>query len=247
MIQINEIFGPTVQGEGAAAGRHCLFIRVAECNLRCKWCDTAYTWAFSEPRAENLELPIRKVYDKAENLKLMSSDDVLHELRKLWPVVSSPTMIVISGGEPLMQHRDLIPVVRQLSDWGNTIHVETAGTLLPGDAFNSYVNQYNVSPKLIHSGNDMRKAFKPEVLSFFARDPRAWFKYVIRSVEDLGEVAAQCIEIGADRNRVMVMPEGVTLDQNLKVAREIVDEAVRMGFGLSLREHIALWKDVRGK
>ena len=60
-MRINEIFGPTIQGEGKSAGRRVIFIRLSMCNLHCSWCDTPYTWNwegtnFSHPLKFNREL-----------------------------------------------------------------------------------------------------------------------------------------------------------------------------------------------
>jgi 7-carboxy-7-deazaguanine synthase len=244
-IKINEIFGPTVQGEGAAGGRHCLFVRVAECNLRCGWCDTAYTWAFDERTASKLEVPV--VYNKAENLRVMSSAQVYGELRRLWDIEAMPTMVVISGGEPLMQSRGLAPLAARLTSHQNMIHVETAGTLIPTPEFDAHVAQYNVSPKLAHSGNRLELRQKPEVLKWFGACDRAWFKFVMRDPSDFGEIDDLVQLSGVDPHRVMVMPEGVTAEKNMEVAKTLVDGAVARGYGLSYRTHILLWKDVRGK
>src|SRR5882757_4450270 len=169
MIKINEIFGPTVQGEGAAGGRHCLFVRVADCNLTCGWCDTAYTWAFDERKAAKLEIPVSQqlpghdVFPKEDNFFELTPEEVFGylqtphltnpRLRGNWDVKTKPTMIVISGGEPMMQAKALEPLASMLVDYDNMIHVETAGTLIPTTTLDALVAQYNVSPKLAHSGN----------------------------------------------------------------------------------------------
>jgi len=244
-IKINEIFGPTVQGEGAAGGRHCLFVRVAECNLRCTWCDTAYTWAFSQPLADKLEVPV--VFPKDENLILMSPELVLERLTTLWSIRTKPTMVVFSGGEPMMQASALTPVMEVLNHYGNECHVETAATIIPPEEFDAYVTQYNVSPKLAHSGNRLELRRKPEVLKWFGSTDKAWFKFVMRSPEDFAEIDELVQIAGVNPHHVMVMPEGVTAEKNMDIAKTLVDGAVERGYGLSYRTHILLWKDVRGK
>lgn len=245
MIKVNEIFGPTIQGEGPAAGRHCLFVRVANCNLECTWCDTAYTWAFNQGKAEKTESKI--VYDKSENLKEMFSGEIFLELSKLWPIVASPTIIVVSGGEPMMQQGELVSLFAELKSWGNQCHVETAGTILPTSLFDYHVEQYTVSPKLEHSGNVLNKRYKPEALRFFALSNKAWFKYVLRSPSDFVEVDYQVKECGIRPQRVMVMPEGTTSQKNMDIAKTLVDGALERGFGLSYRTHVLLWEDARAK
>lgn len=244
-LLVNEIFGPTVQGEGAASGRHCLFVRMTNCNLRCTWCDTPYTWAFDNNTASKLETPI--IHDKAENTTECSTEDVLKKLSVLWDIERRPTMIVISGGEPMMQAKALEPLAKALNSYGNMIHVETAGTLLPTHELDSNVAQYNVSPKLEHSGNRLQIRRKPEVLKYFGSNPRAWFKFVLRTPADFQEVDELVALSGVDPHRVMIMPEGITAEQNMKIAKTLVDEAVARGYGLSYRTHILLWKDVRGR
>jgi organic radical activating enzyme len=253
MLKINEIFGPTIQGEGAAAGRHCLFVRVANCNLECSWCDTAYTWAFTEHKASKLEIPVsaqlpgHDVFPLAENLKEMSADEIFQALYRLWDIKACPTMIVVSGGEPLMQGRELVSLASQLVDYDNMIHIETAGTLIPPPTLDALVSQYNVSPKLEHSGNRLALRRKPDALKFFGSNDRAWFKFVMRDPSDFAEIDEIVNIAGVDPHRVMVMPEGVTAEKNMEIAKTLVDGATERGYGLTYRTHILLWKDVRGK
>lgn len=244
-MKISEIFGPTIQGEGAAAGRHCLFVRLSLCNLECSWCDTPYTWAFTEAKASSLAVP--QVFDRDANSHEMTAATVVEELNKLWPMYIRPTMVVISGGEPMMQQNDLIVLTAMLRQYGHDVHIETAGTLMPSGSLDDLVAQYNVSPKLGHSGNVLSKRIKPEVLKFFAGNFKAWFKFVVKEIGDLDEIDLLVKEYSIRPSRVMVMPEGVTAPDNINVAREVADEAITRGYGLTFRSHILLWKDVRGK
>jgi 7-carboxy-7-deazaguanine synthase len=244
-VKISEIFGPTIQGEGAAAGRHCLFVRLALCNLECAWCDTPYTWAYTPEKASKLAIPV--VHDRDENTRDMTAAMIIEELCRLWPMRVMPTMVVISGGEPLMQQNDLIVLTAMLRQYGHDVHIETAGTLKPSTSLDDLVSQYNVSPKLAHSGNVESKRIKPEVLKFFAGNYKTWFKFVVKNTLDLVEIEQLVKEYHIRPSRVMVMPEGVTIDDNISVARDVVDEAIKLGFGLTFRSHILLWKDVRGK
>ena len=245
MLFVNEIFGPTVQGEGAASGRHCLFLRVADCNLQCTWCDTAYTWAFNEHSASKLEVPI--VHDKTVNRIPMEPAEVLGRLSLCWAWDTDPTMIVISGGEPMMQQDQLRAVMLPLWETRNKIHIETAATIKPHAEFDSLVDQYNVSPKLLHSGNRLSLRHKPEVLEFFARSEKAWFKFVMRQQSDFEEIDNMVKYFDINPHRVMVMPEGITPEDNIRIAKTLIDGAIERGYGLSFRTHILLWADVRGK
>ncbi|MFF2374848.1 7-carboxy-7-deazaguanine synthase QueE [Streptomyces xiamenensis] len=246
MLRVSQVFGPAVQGEGPAAGRHCLFVRTFGCNLECSWCDTAYTWAVTDHKAAKTRSGVK--YDRddpALGQKLMSAQDVLASLGALWDVERRPTIIVVSGGEPMMQQRELVPLVEQLAGWGAEIHVETAGTIAPWAAFDRHIAQYTVSPKLANSSNPLSKRRKPEVLAAFRETGRAWLKCVIEPdyERDLEEVDDLVQEVGFPPSRVMVMPEGSDSHSTLMTARAMADAALQRGYGLSLRTHVLLWGD----
>lgn len=243
-LEINEIFGPTIQGEGSAAGRHCLFIRTFQCNLECTWCDTAKTWAVTPEKAARTES--KKRFFVEEQRTLMAPDEIISTLLTKWDVRYRPTNIIVSGGEPMMQAKKLQPVTRQLFDWGNKIHIETAGTIATFPEFDVTVEQYNISPKLEHSGNIHKKRYKPSALLSLMQTGKAHFKFVIRNVKDLAEVDYIATDIGIPRQRIMVMPEGSSVEGNVKIAQDIIDAALVRGYGLSFRSHILIWGDKEG-
>jgi 7-carboxy-7-deazaguanine synthase len=247
VLKISQIFGPTIQGEGSAAGRHCMFVRTYNCNLRCRWCDTAYTWADTEERAAMTLTG--KQYDRNDpvlGLKEMTHNEVYEKLSLLWPVALKPTIIVISGGEPMMQQADLLPLMSMLRNVRNEVHIETAGTIAPTYEFGMYVNQYNVSPKLHHSGNEVKKRYKPEVLSVLRGSGKAWFKFVVTPVTldvDFEEIDEIVETVGIDPRRVMIMPEGRNVTDTLECARKASMQAIHRGYGISFRTHVLLWGD----
>lgn len=246
MLKVNEIFGPTVQGEGSAAGRHCVFLRLALCNLECKWCDTPYTWSYTTTKAQKHESGV--VYDRHTNIMHMSEEQVFDGLMACWDIKNKPTIVVVSGGEPLLQADALSSVTWTLQGYGNQVHIETAGTLKPTEALDLTVTQYNVSPKLANSGNRQEKRYVPPALDFFAADDRSWFKFVVKHVDDFEEIDFIAAQHHIPRNRIMVMPEGTTPDAITNTAQSFVEAAIYRGWGLSLRSHILLWPDIpRGK
>lgn len=246
-LVISEIFGPTVQGEGFAAGRHCMFVRLGNCNLECTWCDTPYTWAFSPQKAAKHQSG--KQFSRREQLRTVDSNTVLKELFALQNLDEDPTMIVISGGEPLMQQGiGMIYLLRAFDNLECPVHIETAGTIEPTRFVQNIVTQFNVSPKLEHSGNIRGKRYKPQALTTLLDTGKARFKFVIQQESDLEEVQEIVDNIQIPSAWVQVMAEGVTND-TLKetMTPELADKIVQRGWGISPRLHIALWKDVRGK
>jgi len=104
-VRITEIFR-SLQGESTFAGLPCTFVRTTGCNLRCRYCDTAY--AFSGGRE-------------------MSVDEVLTEV-----VALGTRLVEITGGEPLLQ-ADSIDLMAALVARDYTVLLETGGSL-PIDA-----------------------------------------------------------------------------------------------------------------
>lgn len=98
-LRINEIFY-SIQGESTRAGHPCVFIRLAGCHLRCRYCDTEY--AFHEGATREIE-------------------DIIRE------ATSHPCKLVeVTGGEPLLQPR-AFDLMNRLAAMGMTVLVETSG------------------------------------------------------------------------------------------------------------------------
>ena len=230
-----EIFA-SVQGEGLATGQPCTFIRLSRCNLACIWCDTAYTWHF-----DGDERPHRDgvTFERKSNQITLDEADVAERITAL-----GQHRLVITGGEPLMQAPALVELLELLPD----IHVEieTNGTARPGPQLDVRIDQFNVSPKLAHSGNAAELALIPERLHAYASDHRASFKFVIAQPEDVAEVADIVRKYHIRPECVFLMPEGT--DSATLRTREgwLVPLCLEHGFRMSDRLHIHLFGDTRG-
>lgn len=230
-----EIFA-SVQGEGPSAGAPVAFVRLSRCNLACVWCDTAYTWHF-----EGDERPHRGgvTYDRAANRVTLEVADVAERIRAL-----GQKRLVVTGGEPILQAGPLAELLEALDDM--TVEIETNGTTRAPPRLDIRIDQYNVSPKLAHSGNPAALALLPERLDAYAADPRAWFKFVIAQPGDLAEVLALQRDHAIPATRIFLMPEG-TDSATLRAREEwLVPICLERGFRLSDRLHIHLFGDTRG-
>jgi 7-carboxy-7-deazaguanine synthase len=235
-----EIFA-SLQGEGASVGKPVAFVRLSRCNLACQWCDTAYTWRFTgdndlsrRPHRDDL------AFDRAANQLVLGEADVAARIATL-----GQNRLVITGGEPLLQGAALARMVALLPE-GTTVEVETNGTVAPHPALDGLVAQYNVSPKLAHSGNPAELALIPARLAAWAADPRAFFKFVIATPQDLDEVLAlrEAHEIPAER--IFLMPEGTDGAAINTRMRWLAPLALDHGLRLTDRLHIHLYGDTRG-
>ncbi|MCP9222445.1 7-carboxy-7-deazaguanine synthase QueE [Erythrobacter sp. LQ02-29] len=230
-----EIFA-SLQGEGPSAGRPVAFLRLSRCNLACVWCDTAYTWHF-----EGDARPHRggETFDRGANQLKLEAREVADRIAAL-----GQDRLVITGGEPLLQAGALAEMLQHLPDIA--VEIETNGTVAAPPRLDVRIDQFNVSPKLAHSGNPAELALLPERLDAYAADPRAFFKFVIAEPTDVEEVLALQERYRFRPGHVFLMAEGT--DSETLRAREawLAPLCLRHGFRLSDRLHIHLYGDTRG-
>jgi len=225
-MKINEIFGPTVQGEGKSVGRAVMFLRLALCNLRCVWCDTKYTWDWEH-------------HDRTKEVHEMGVSEVFAQLE-----ASGMKSVVVSGGEPLLQQKELVILFRMLKASGWWIEVETNGTMSPTPEIFELVDQFNCSPKLSNSGDSRKIRVRHVSLSNLSQSSKVWFKFVIASEQDLEEVQEYVNTYGL--TQVFLMPLGKTreeLDQTRTMTQEL---CARFGFQFSDRLHVIEFGGIRG-
>lgn len=230
-----EIFA-SLQGEGPSAGKPCAFVRLSRCNLACVWCDTAYTWRFE---GDNRPHRTGEHFARSANQVTLSEDDVAARIAAL-----GKPRLVVTGGEPLLQAAALARMLALLPHMA--IEIETNGTVSPLPALDALVDQYNVSPKLAHSGNPAGLALIPERLAHWASEPRAFFKFVIAEPGDSDEVLALAETYAIPRERIYLMGEGT--DAATLAAREswLAQLCLDRNLTLSKRLHIELYGDTRG-
>lgn len=101
-MQITEIY-KSLQGESTYAGLPCVFVRLTGCNLRCSWCDSEYTF---------------------QGGRKMTQAEIYAEVARLSPTGG---LVEITGGEPMLQERELVPLMQQLLENGYEVLLETSG------------------------------------------------------------------------------------------------------------------------
>ncbi|HWH57150.1 MAG TPA: radical SAM protein [Terriglobales bacterium] len=101
-MQITEIY-KSLQGESTYAGLPCVFVRLTGCNLRCSWCDTEYSFYGGK------KMSPEQVFEAVENLS------------------ANGGLVEVTGGEPMLQERELVPLMQRLLDSGYKVLLETSG------------------------------------------------------------------------------------------------------------------------
>jgi 7-carboxy-7-deazaguanine synthase len=132
-LVVNEIY-LSLQGESTFAGLPCIFIRLAACDLRCSYCDTAYAFTGGEKRplghiqaeVHRLAAPFVKPAGETSSLQVSGASG---------PAVLRLPLVELTGGEPLLQ-KNALPLMRALCDDGFTVLLETSGAhdIAPVDA-----------------------------------------------------------------------------------------------------------------
>ena len=225
-MKYSEIFY-SIQGEGQLIGYPSVFFRTSYCNLRCIWCDTPYTsW---EP--EDKDISVEDAVDAilAHNCK----------------------QVVITGGEPFMQPKDLTILCHRLRQNGKHITIETNGTLFE----RVEADLLSISPKLENSNpsefnhhfkQHQRNRINQEVLRQFLDYYNCQLKFVVETERDLFEIHQLEIEMQIPASIIVLMPQGITNDQIQERKNWVVETCKKYGYRYSPRLHVDIWGDTRG-
>jgi len=223
---INEIFY-SLQGEGFLAGIPSVFVRLAGCPLRCRWCDTKYAW--TEEAGEDYRI-----------------EEIVQTIQR-WTC----KFIVITGGEP-MTNSDLAELVRKLKELKKHITIETAGTTFIADM---PCDLMSISPKLSNSTPDEPELAETHedlrldvaVLRKLIDNYKYQLKFVVDSRDDLAEIQQTIEKLGnVDSEKVMLMPQAATRDELLVKSPMVAEMCKRTGFAFCQRLQVLLWNNKRG-
>jgi 7-carboxy-7-deazaguanine synthase len=227
-MKIAEVYR-SIQGEGLLTGAPSVFVRASGCNLRCWFCDTPHaSW-----KPEGTDLSVDEV------VALVEEWDCRH--------------VVVTGGEPML-FAEVIPLCERLRQSRRHVTIETAGTLyLPVSC-----NLMSISPKLSGSGPSVeanphwarrheRSRRRTDVVRRLVAEHVYQLKFVVDRFEDLGEIDAYLAEMpGIERQRVLLMPQGVTSDELDQRAAWLRPHCEERGYVYCPRKHIEWFGSVRG-
>lgn len=227
-IRISEIFGPTIQGEGALIGRPTVFVRTGGCDYRCSWCDTLHA-VDSEYRHE---------------WKPMSAAEIFTEVEKLSG--GKALMISLSGGNPAIQN--LAPLIALGKAKGYLFALETQGsiaqdwfadldilTLSPKPPSSGMTTDWEKIDQCISAAKDSQTALKFVVFDDadykYAKDAAARYPHLPVYLQPGNDVGASTQDILNDRLRWL--------------AAQVVDDRWYAATVLP-QLHVLLWGNQRG-
>jgi 7-carboxy-7-deazaguanine synthase len=216
----------SVQGESSFAGLPCIFVRLAGCNLRCSWCDSEYTFTGG---------------------KAYTAEEIVAQIERLAPC----RLIEFTGGEPMLQSRELLPLIERLLAENYTLMIETSGERPLADV-----------PKAVHKIVDVKcpgsgsaaNSFRLENLEALTKNDEV--KFVISHREDY-DFACDFIRKYALQERaghILLSPafsktpsllrttDNATLDPRILVEWMMADG---IDARLSLQIHKFIWEPVK--
>lgn len=225
-MKFSELFY-TIQGEGKHVGVPSVFFRTSYCNLRCSWCDSAYTsWT-----PENKDITV------AEAVNAITRYGCTH--------------VVITGGEPFIQVKELTQLCQELNQRGRYITVETNATVFAPIA----ADLISMSPKLRNSNpapdnrffkRHERGRICPDVIREFLHQYECQVKFVVDCPEDLEEIRSLQTEIPIPAETILLMPQGMTPKELQPKQEWLVEICKKEGYRYSPRVHVDIWGSKRG-
>jgi 7-carboxy-7-deazaguanine synthase len=225
----------TLQGEGTSCGRPAIFLRLLNCNLSCVWCDTPYTWNFEKVQSDHPE----KYVKKEQQIEL--SRQQIRDAINSYP---DHAILVITGGEPLLQQDQIIELIYGEDLNVDKIEIETNGTIVPDVELFDRV-QFNVSLKLSNAGMTKDKRLRDKAIEAYV-EANSIFKFVVDTPEDLEEIKTIIDEYEIDHSRVWLMPQGRAVDELNSKLEWLADICIKNGFNLTNRLHVQTWGAKRG-
>lgn len=231
-LRISEIFGPTIQGEGALIGQPTIFVRTGGCDYRCSWCDTPHA-VDSKYRDEWKPMTPQEIFDR---VRVLSG--------------GAPLMVSLSGGNPAIQN--LGPLIALGKKEGYRFALETQGSISQ-DWF-ADLDVLTLSPKPLSSGmvTDWEKF--EECLRAAGEGPEIFLKIVVFDEADYAfakDVAAKFPDLKLYLQPGNHTPPPAALDMDgitkrLRWLSEKVTEDKWFGAAVTPQLHVHIWGNARG-
>jgi len=260
---VDEIFGNAVQGEGLEMGTPSIFVRTGGCNLTCSGfgctlvsaldgetvitgCDSIHAvnakhWKHTWSKYENymdLVVDIKKV---------LPPEEVLGSGNAELP------LIIFTGGEPLLQHKEevMIQTIEYFYSRGFRILVETNATIdIDFDKYPIYRNViFSMSVKMSASGEPKNKRWKPQVANNYLKNTKqSHFKFVLsrESLQNEADEIYEFLDQVPTYGIVYVMPKGETSKEVADNAYDVYEFAAKHSMRYSDRLHIRVHDAKRG-
>ncbi len=249
MLEVNEIFGPTIQGEGKRVGNPSVFIRFGKCNMQCPGFEVEYETPSGIKKCSCDSFYASDIAFRDEWKKYESSKPLIEEINTILP--NYLVDIVITGGEPLLYWKDVEfqKLLKYYIDRNYHITIETNASIdieLTQPWHKEIL--FSMSVKLSNSGEHLNKRININTLNNILNTSKeSYLKFVLdvdilplasKEIEDILKQVPKC--------DVYLMPLGDTADIIDKNSLSVIEYALEKGYKYSDRLHIRVWNNKRG-
>ncbi|RBQ26460.1 MULTISPECIES: 7-carboxy-7-deazaguanine synthase QueE [Arcobacteraceae] len=253
MLEINEIFGPTIQGEGKFVGSPSIFIRFGKCNFSCVGFGVEYETPSGVKKCacDSYYAVDKEFKDNWERYN--SHLDIINEVNKLIENSNYEYKIdiVITGGEPLLYWNkiEFQKLLKYYIDNNHRVTIETNASL--DINFNEDFQKkiiFSMSVKLSNSLEPLKKRVNKKTLKNILKNTsKSYLKFVIGN-DFLTQAIDEIKDILSDipKCEVYLMPLGDTSKQIDENSIKVINLAIKYGFKYSDRLHIRVWNNKRG-
>jgi organic radical activating enzyme len=249
MLEINEIFGPTIQGEGKRVGNPSIFIRFGKCNMQCPGFEVEYETPsglkkFSCDSYYASDSAFKDTWDTYE-----SSKPLIEKINNIMPKYKVD--IVITGGEPLLYWNDVEfqKLLQYYISFGYEVTIETNGSINIDLTHEWQKNiLFSMSVKLSNSGEKLNKRININTLTKIINfNKESYLKFVV----DKNSLNQASLEIDDLLKHIptcdtYIMPLGDTSEIIDNNSLDVIEFAIKKGFKYSDRLHIRVWNNKRG-
>ncbi|CZE46593.1 7-carboxy-7-deazaguanine synthase QueE [Campylobacter geochelonis] len=247
MLKLVEFFH-SIQGEGKFAGKNAIFFRFAGCNLRCAGFGVKLNSLKTGEVLTGCDT-IRAVYTNHFEYENITSKEALLSKFEELDLQNAKPIIVITGGEPLLHHKDEIfyAFISEVLARGFEVHFETNGSVEVDFArFNEYKKcVFCISPKLSNSGEKREKRLNFKALNLIKENAKdSFYKFVISSEFNLQSEILDITQ--AAPNEVFCMPLGKNKKELEKNAKFTFEFCLKNGYNYTDRLHIRIFDDKDG-
>ncbi len=242
MIPVDEIFGPTIQGEGKYMGNISVFVRFSRCNMNCSGFVVPYgDGKFGCDSFHAVDKMFQKSWQNFDN-----SYELIDHIEKL----SLYDDVVFTGGEPLLYwDTDIFQqTLKYLHEKKRKVTIETNGTI-DIDIQKLYQKDivFSIGLKLSNSGESKQTRFNQKAIDIITKKANiSYFKFVIDE-KNLTSLEDEILSITKifDKTEVFLMPLGDSAKKIEQNSHSTIDLVLKHKFKYSDRLHIRLWDNER--
>ena len=248
LLEVNEIFGPTIQGEGKLVGTPSIFIRLGKCNFKCEGFNVEYETPSGIKKCScdsyyAVDMSFKDQWQKK------TAQDVIKDVLLLEP--NYKIDIVITGGEPLLywKNEEFQKLLKYYVENNYKVTIETNSSLNI-DLTETYQKQilFSMSVKLSNSLEPLKKRINVNTLTKIINETEgSYLKFVIdkgfktKATKEIQSIISQIPNVD-----VFLMPMGDTAEQISENSETVIDMAIENGFKYCDRLHIRVWDNKRG-